>query len=308
MRINKTRKIKETKIPKKKTKIETKISNKITNYSKIELKNTNILINIGKDQSSHLEIFKSRNKNININNIKNIKNIKNINSLQFYDSELNSLSYRLALIFDKRTYINYYISLIKTKHPLIFSFFPINDFNSKIIKFDLFLLSFSIYYFFNALFFDESTIHKIYEDEGIYNFIYLIPFISYSFFISHTLIIIIKYFSLSERNIYEIKYQKNLENTWDKADKVRKCLIIKYICFFVSGSLILLFFWYYLSSFGAVYKNTQKYLVKNTIISFGFSLLYPFIINLVPSFLRIISIKKSNKEILYKISQILQLI
>ena len=55
--------------------------------------------------------------------------------------------------------------------------------------------------------------------------------------------------------------------------KVRKCLIIKYICFYIFGTFFLLFLWYYLSSFGAVYKNTQIYLIKNTLISVGFSLI-----------------------------------
>ena len=60
-------------------------------------------------------------------------------------------------------------------------------------------------YFMNALFFSETTIHKIYKDGGVYNFIYLIPNILYSFFISHFIITIIKFISLSDRNISEIK-------------------------------------------------------------------------------------------------------
>ena len=176
-----------------------------------------------------------------------------------------------------------------------------------IIKIDIFLLSVSLYYFVNALFFDENVIHKIYEDEGIYNFIYLIPFILYSFIIAHTLTIIIKYFFLSERNIYEIKNAENIEIVSDKAYKAKKYLIYKYIIFFVAGTLFLLFFWYYLSSFGAVYKNTQIYLIKNVLISLGFSILYPFIINFVPAALRIYSLKKNNRNILYKINRIIQL-
>ena len=171
-------------------------------------------------------------------------------------------------------------------------------------------MSFSIYYFTNALFFDESTIHKIYEEGGKYNIIYLIPFISYSIIISHFLTIIIKYFSLSERNINEIKNEKSFIKAYDKTSDVKRCIIIKYICFYVLGSLILLFFWYYLSSFGAVYQNTQKYLIKNTLISYGFSLIYPFIINLIPGFFRLYSLKDKQKkrECFYKISKIIQFI
>ena len=140
------------------------------------------------------------------------------------------------------------------------------------------------------MFFNEKTIHQIYEDKGIYNFIYLIPYISYSFIASHTLFTIIKYFSLSERNIYEIKREKNIEDASDKIGKIKRCLTIKYILFFLLSILFLLFLWYYLSSFGAVYQNTQIYLIKNILISFGISMVYPLIINLFPSFIRIYSL------------------
>ena len=57
------------------------------------------------------------------------------------DNELNELSYKDALIYDKRTYIQYYLSLLRTKHLLIFSFYINNkDYNSQIIK--MFLLFF----------------------------------------------------------------------------------------------------------------------------------------------------------------------
>ena len=69
-------------------------------------------------------------------------------------------------------------------------------------------------------------------------------------------------------------------------------------------------FWYYLTSFNAIYKNTQIYLIKNTCISFGFSLVYPFIINIFPMMIRTCSIHSAKKdhEYFYKVSQILQLI
>ena len=171
-----------------------------------------------------------------------------------------------------------------------------------------FFLSFSIYYFINNLFFDEKTIHKIYEDEGIYNFFYLTPHIIYSFIISHTLVVIIKYFSLSEKNICEIKKEKSFEIANDKITIAKRYIIIKYILFFCLSILFLLFFWYYLSSFSAVYANTQKYLIKNILISFGFSFIYPFIINLLPSFLRIYALKDHYRKCIFNFSKIIQFI
>ena len=72
--------------------------------------------------------------------------------------------------------------------------------------------------------------------------------------------------------------------------------------------LFLAFFWLYLSCFGVIYKNTQVYLLKDTLISFGLSLIYPFFIYLLPGVFRILSLrdKNSKKECLYKISKIIQ--
>ena len=254
--------------------------------------------------------IKNNNNLIYHNNNKKIQYYKNLNDFNndFTDYELNTFSYENALKYDKRTYFKYYISLIRTKHPLIFSFCPLKDYNSTIIKIDLFFLSFSIYYYSNALFFNEATIHKIYEDKGKYNFIYLIPYIAFAFLIAHTLCIILKYFSLSEKNICEIKREKKYEDAIERKDKVKRCIIIKYICFFVIGIIFLLFLWYYLSSFGAVYQNTQFYLIKNTLICFCFALIYPFFINLFPGIFRIYSLKQSNRSYAYITSIIIQFI
>ena len=61
--------------------------------------------------------------------------------------------------------------------------------------------------------------------------------------------------------------------------------------------------------FGAIYRNTQFHLLKDTLVSFGLSLLYPFGIYLIPGFFRIpaLSNPKKKKEYLYKISKILQI-
>ena len=229
--------------------------------------------------------------------------------MSFYnDSELNDLDYKTALKIDKRDYLQYYISLIKKKQLIIFTFFPTTDYNSKIIKICLFLFSFVLYYTVNAQFFNDSAIHKIYQDKGTYNFIYNIPQILYSTIISSVINFIVKSFSLSEKNVLAIKKRKTIEEIEIKFHKVLKCLVIKFILFFIICFLFLLLFWYYLACFCAVYKNTQYYLMKDTAMSFCLSLLYPFGLNLIPGLFRIPSLKKNNREFLYKISKIIQLI
>ena len=90
-------------------------------------------------------------KNININKLKK-EQIKNDYSI-LNDYELNSLPYEEAIKYDKRTFIQYYISLLRTKQPILFSFFPLKDYNSLIIKVSLFIILFTMIYIFNAFFF-----------------------------------------------------------------------------------------------------------------------------------------------------------
>ena len=233
------------------------------------------------------------------------KNQKTIKIDECYDCEINSFSYENAIKYDNRTFLQYYISLLKAKHPIVFSFVPIKDYNSKIVKISLFLILFSVNYIVNALFFNDSTIHRVYLDKGDYNYGYFIPKLILYFLLSHILYSSIKYIILSEGNILEIKnYKKNVIII----NKNKRCLNIKYNCYFSFGFIFLCFSWYYLSSFCAVYKNSQKVLIKNTLISLVISFIYPIIINLIPPIFRTISLNSKDKEPLYKISKVIQII
>ena len=99
--------------------------------------------------------FKDRNKNKNIINHQIIEtnktskfdnpelnsDFKKVNErfnqknkiMSYNGEELNDLDYELAIKNDKRKYCEYYLSLLKTKHIFIFTFFNNTDYNSKII-------------------------------------------------------------------------------------------------------------------------------------------------------------------------------
>ena len=240
----------------------------------------------------------------NRNSKEKVKKIKvNESIIKFNDYELNNLPYNKAIKYDKRTYSQFYFSLLKTRHILIFSFCPANDYNSQIIKIYLFFYSFVIYFTVNTLFFSDSTMHKIYKDGGSFNFIYQIPQIIYSSLISSFLSIILKALSLSERNILSIKHEKK-EFLDKKASAVLKHLDYKFIAFFVVSFLLLLFFWYYIACFCAIYQNTQLHLIKDTVISFGLSMLYPLGIYFLPGIFRLPALRDKNakRQIMYKFS------
>ena len=146
--------------------------------------------------------------------------------MKFNDEELNSLSYKYALIYDKRTYCGYYISLIKTKNNLIYSFCYNKDYNSRIIKMDLFFIGFIINYSVNALFFNDDTMHKIYEDKGSFNYLYQLPQIIYSSLISFVLEEILNFLALSEGIILNFKENKERRNLNKRVTKLNKVLNI----------------------------------------------------------------------------------
>ena len=278
------------------------ISSDNKSFSKIEMKEKAIS-NLGKRKSKALKTFKDNSKII-----EKLKNYKKLNRSLYDDYELNTVCYKEALENDKRTLIEIYISFLKIKHPIIFSFFPVKDYNVKIIKMCIFLFSFVINYAINGLFFSLPIIHKIYLDGGSYNLSYLFPIIFYSFIISYIINIIIMYVILSERNLVYLKRQKTIKEANQKAKIIKRCLIIKNISYFILSVAFIAFFWYYLSSFGAVYQNSQFHLIKNAFISFTLNLIFPFIINIIPAFFRKLALTNKNRECIYNFSIILIII
>ena len=222
------------------------------------------------------------------------------------DYELNNLIYDEAIKYDKRNYMQYYLSLLKMGNLFLFAFVPNNDYNSMVIKISLFFFSFSLYYTVNALFFTDSTMNKIYEDNGEYDFIYQIPKILYSNLICTVINLIARFLSLSEKDILSINIIKNNDKVQKEVIKIKKCLKIKFVLYYLVSFCLLFIFWFYVSCFCAVYRNTQLYLIKHTLISFSLSLLYPLGYYLLPGIFRMPALRKKKSEILYKISLLLQ--
>ena len=226
-------------------------------------------------------------------------------SKKYNDYELNELNYKEALKKDRRTFFQLYLSLLKTKHILIFSFFQLNDYNSYMIKIYIFFFTFAMNYVVSAMFYTDSTMHKIYIEDGSFNINYQLPQMFYSFIISTVLGNILNLLGIYEGNIAEFKkIQKPNKNQ----RKVLLNIKMKVILFYFIDYILLLFFWIYLGCFCAVYKNTQIHLLLDVSSSFALSLVTPFISILLPCLFRILSLK--NKEgkhkLLFKFSKILQ--
>ena len=292
------------------------VNKSVKRKSKNKKKRMNKKIKMLSENISKLTIEKSLKDKDQLIKEKDIKDIEDIgkspdanDDYQYSDIELNLMPYKEALDKDKRSFMEFYLSALKINHLFLFSFYPNQNYNPKIIRMFLFFFFFSSHLTINAFFFIDSTIHQIYEDGGDFNLAYKIPIILYSTIISGIINAIIKYLSLSHNDIIKIKFElKNDNNMLDKKKKkFYKLLKIKYYMFFITCFIILLFFWFYIICFCSIYKNTQIHLIKDSIISFLLSFVYPFGIILLPSLLRIISLKaeKKNRNIIYKFSQLI---
>ena len=227
------------------------------------------------------------------------------------DYELNSLSYKKAKSYDKRSCCQYYTSMLKYKQMFMFTFCSFNDYNSGIIKKFIFFLSFAVHYTVNALFFTENTFHQIYKDGGSFNFRYQLPKILFSAIISTVALrIILETLVLTDRNILQVKYQKTYNKACTMKDKILKYINLKFAIFFVLNFILLILFWYYVTIFNALFAGSQIYHIETTAISFGISLFYPVFWNIIPSIFRMFSLnsKKSQRKYIYFLSKILQVI
>ena len=255
-------------------------------------------------------IKSSSNTHNNLKNIESKKNEKTLNYNNLNDYELNSLEYKDALIIDKRTFSQYYWSLLKRKHLILFTFCPAKDYNLLSIKLYLFLMSISLSFTITGFFFDNKTMHNIFIDNGEYNFIYEFPKILLCSLITTVINLLLKQLSLSEKSFISIKNEKYLNLMEIKSKKMKKYLKIKFAGFFILSNLFLIFFLYFISCFCSIYPNTQIILIIDTILSFCFSMIYPFGLYLLPTIFRILALRASKKDkvCLYKFGYIISLL
>jgi len=171
-----------------------------------------------------------------------------------------------------------------------------------VVKIDLFSFILIFYLTTNALFFNDSTMHKIYKDKGEFNLEYQIPQIVYSTLIASGINTVINYFALTENNIISLKSIKSVVIFKRK----KRFIIYKVFIYFIISFLLLLFFSFYLFCFCFIYENTKIHLIKDTVISFVLDLIYPIFFCLIPGIFRIIALKRKGKKCLYKFSQIIK--
>ena len=222
---------------------------------------------------------KTRSRRVEENNVEK-KDIYRLNNAKFDEAKEE----------DKRTFLEMYWSFLQLKQSFIFTFYTTLDRNIRSVKIALFILFISFYLAFTALFFNDSIMRKIYIYRGNTDAAVHIPNIILSSLCCIVMNFLVNFISLNDRNIYKAKNSKSNE----EINKIKKIISIKiYILFGVSFALILLF-WYYVSAFCAVFKNSQGHYFINTLVAFIVCNIWPFVTSLIPAALRKYAIKNQS--------------
>ena len=238
--------------------------------------------------------FSLSQKNI-INDIKELNEIKEENK-KLDDYELNNLEYLEAIELDKRNILDVYWSTLKREHIILFTFFIRNDYNLVSIKFSRFIFLVCTDMAMNVFFFTDDSMHKVYKNYGKYDFVQQIPQIIYTTIVSQVLEVFLCFLSLTDKHFYQMKEIKNVQNNMNLIFRILRCVKIKLIGFYAFTLILFAFYWYLVSSFCAVYQNTQIIFIKDSISSFLLGLLYPFVLYIFPAILRVLSLKDREKK------------
>ena len=263
------------------------------------------------------EFFKKKisqledNNNIKILNIKytKIKDDKKLNEKnelitdkqkeqkeELSDFEYNNLEYLKAIELDDRKFFRVYWSFLKREHTIIFTFFAWNDLNIFSIKLGKFFFLICTDMALNVFFFSDDSMHNLYESQGEYNFIDSIIQMIYSTIVSQLLQVFLNYLTMTDIQYYKIKEMKNDITIKNKILYIIKCIKYKIIIFYAFSFLVFLFYWYTIGCFCAVYENTQKIFIIDSISSFSLGLVYPFALYFLPTGLRFCALKAKEKK------------
>jgi len=190
---------------------------------------------------------------------------------------------------------------------ILFTIFSPNDFNLTYVKFARLIFLICQDMALNVFFFSDDSMNRIFLSYGKYDFIQHIPQFVYSTLVSQIIDIFLCYLSLTDKHIYQIKNLKKYNDSQNVIAlfEILKCIKIKIYSFFSFTFIFFIFYWYVITAFCSIYKNTQAIFIKDSISSSASGLIISFFLYFLPSSLRMISLNFCKHKILYNISNII---
>ena len=224
------------------------------------------------------------------------------------DGEINELDFDNSFAHDKRKFMRIYFSFIKYNLLIYFSFLTYEDFNTSFAKMALFTNYLILYLTFCTFFFNNNSIHNIYENEGKYKIGYHFLRVLGAFVLSLIFIKLIKlWITFYRRRSLKMKLMKRYTDSKNEILRMIETYNTYMKIYFAISIIIIIFFCYYVSVVGAVYRYSQKYLIVNWIVCIAFHFVFSLVLNFIPTILRYLSLKENNdsKRSMYNASKIL---
>ena len=299
------------------------VTNSNKNYESISFSDS-----LKKDNSNSINLNSSNNSSKNKIKLipayktRNLRKIKKIKSKiqkekkekeeeeeeEIDDDELNSMELYDALLFDKRSFCEFYWQQIQEKQNIIRTFFNRSPFESFPIKIMIFIFEIALFFALNGIFYSLSYIsERFYNVKGGFMFFFKnqIYRIIYATMCAEVINFLINFLTGSKDKIeLLIKREKNNDTFRIEVVKVLKNMKRKYLIFIILNYIVIIFFWYFLSTFCNVYHNSQLDWFYGSLITFAVIEILPFIFCLFISAMRFLGLK-CKMEGAYRLSQCL---
>ena len=228
---------------------------------------------------------------------KKIQKKKKVTSLDYEE-----MTFETAILIDHRPLFQLYKELIISKH-IFFCLIWNKGILLKQIKFSVFLVGTATDFFFNAFFYSDEYIEQSFHAEGELEYLVTLPKSIFSFLATAFFTYFLEYLTSSKFLVMLVRSEFK-EKFYSQCNSFINMLQCKIKAYIVISILIMFFFWYYVSAFCAVYQNSQISWLSSTFLSFGLSILTPFITIFCAAFSRVIGLRKKSK-FWYKISSII---
>ena len=284
------------------------ISNSIKSNTRLK-KNTIDIYSETHDKSPEIKKKKINKKNyekIDINKEKIIISNTESSFSEEEDDNLNTMELYDALIYDKRTFCEFYLEQLKEKQDILRTFFNKNPYEIFYIKVMVFIFGIGMFFIFNGLFYSESYISERYWTKK-QDFMFILKNQITKCFYSSICVVILNFLiellADSKNNIESlINKKKNNDKKFKKEIlKILNSMERNFLIFIFIDFILLFFGWYYLSALCNVYHNSQKDWIIGCCITFLLIQLYPFLLCLIVASLRFIGLK-CKFETAYKLS------
>ena len=221
-------------------------------------------------------------------------------------TDFDDMKFEIAILIDNRNFCEKFICELKEKCIIILLFFR-KDVIFKQIELSLFILSFTLDYFFNAFLYSDIYLEEEFEQKNIYRIFIdypkeILATLCSQFIVKLTELLMeerafslfLKRVALSNRN-----YLKAINFLLKKHEK-------RFFLFIIIGYFFLLITWYLTSAFSTVYQNSQLNLLYDTLESLALNIFLPLPLSFLSIVFRHLAILKLNK-FLFFISNIIKI-